>query len=138
MDDSYRIVILLIIVFIWNHLSDFNKLLFPKYECWKPGLSSPAQAIRRVYIVCEDLLPLFFYQYFSYWSSYIFLNVVVYNSLLVFLNCRYVESNPQYAESSVYLVKFRQLQVSMAFKIILPLWFQYFVNGTLNEYFHRM
>lgn len=25
--------------------------------------------------------------------------------------CRYVESNPQYAESGVYLVKFRQLQV---------------------------
>jgi hypothetical protein len=27
-------------------------------------------------------------------------------------NCRYVENNPQYAESAVYLVKFRQLQVN--------------------------
>lgn len=27
------------------------------------------------------------------------------------LDCRYVESNPQYAECNVYLVKFRQLQV---------------------------
>lgn len=28
-----------------------------------------------------------------------------------YVEYRYVESNPQYAESSVYLVKFRQLQV---------------------------
>ena len=27
-------------------------------------------------------------------------------------DCSYVESNPQYAESAVYLVKFRQLQVN--------------------------
>lgn len=37
------------------------------------------------------------------------------NLLLIFqiilYMCRYVESNPQYAECNVYLVKFRQLQV---------------------------
>lgn len=35
----------------------------------------------------------------------------LFSFLVLLLICRYVESNPQYAECNVYLVKFRQLQV---------------------------
>lgn len=35
------------------------------------------------------------------------------NFQVILFMCRYVESNPQYAECNVYLVKFRQLQVCL-------------------------
>lgn len=48
---------------------------------------------------------------------------------------RYVESNPQYAESGVYLVKFRQHQVhhyAIFLLILRHLFFEFFENNDYN------
>lgn len=50
---------------------------------------------------------------------YFFCKICFVSIDLIFCPClRYVESNPQYAESNVYLLKFRQLQVSNVGNVI--------------------
>lgn len=45
-----------------------------------------------------------------YYFSWFMITVLFIDASLL-CDIRYVENNPQYAESNVYLVKFRQLQV---------------------------
>lgn len=87
-------------IFNFPHIAGFFQFLFTKLEYWEWAVSSFAETSWWLHIVRNPLLCLKLVAWklqlrLSHW----------------FYELRYVESNPQYAESAVYLVKFRQLQV---------------------------